>query len=248
MTLQPLYDPRNGVMRVIGFMSGSGTNIRKLLEHQHRMVYQAYEIVALFSDKAESNAPPIAKEFDIPVVVRDIRGFYKKRETPLKDLSLRPQFELAALTSLHGYEAVAAAYGGYMSILSPVLVKSYIGVNVHPADLSIKSLDGKPKYRGGHAVADAIHAGESVLRASTHLMNLEVDCGGVLMISNPIPVNPEMTVEANQDFLKTEGDWKIFPKTLEYIANGRYARDETGTLHFDGKPIPHGIRIDEITG
>jgi hypothetical protein len=51
------------------------------------------------------------------------------------------------------------------------------------------------------------------------------------------------SIDEHQSKLKEAGDWKIFPLTLQYIAEGRYARDEKGDLYFDGKQIPSGIRL-----
>ncbi|HSU72701.1 MAG TPA: formyltransferase family protein [Candidatus Binatia bacterium] len=235
-------------MSVIGFMSGSGSNIRKLLEHQKKLGDKVYRVVALFSDRFDSKAPQIGKEYDIPVIIRDIDAFYAARGKPRKDLSLRPAFEEEALRALHPFYAAAAAYGGYMSILSRLLVQKYIGVNVHPADLSVKRADGlKPKYTGDKAVAKAINAGEKYLRSSTHMMSEQVDCGQVLMISKPMAVNVNETPDQNQGRLKEAGDWEIFPKTLELIAQGRFARNDEGLLYFDGKPAPDGIRLEDLT-
>lgn len=47
----------------------------------------------------------------------------------------------------------------------------------------------------------------------------------------------------HQDRLKKIGDWVIFPKTLESIADGRYSQDEQGDLYFDDKSIPDGVKL-----
>ena len=49
--------------------------------------------------------------------------------------------------------------------------------------------------------------------------------------------------DAHQNRLKEAGDWIIFPRTLEHLADGRYSQDEQGNLYFDGQPIPHGLSI-----
>ncbi|MDO8660970.1 MAG: formyltransferase family protein [Candidatus Woesearchaeota archaeon] len=245
--LKPLYDSANGIMRVVGFMSGSGRNICKLLEHQKQIGDKVYQIVALFSDRAESNAPKIGKEFDIPVVVRDIEGFYAKRGISRKDLSLRADFDAETIQALKPYGASTAAFGGYMSILSPVLVDAFVGVNVHPADLSVRKLNGKPRYTGAKAVMKAMNEKETHLRASTHIMAEEVDCGSILIISQPIHVDPKESATNNQNRLKEQGDWIIFPRTLEYLAKGRFTEDTTTKIvHFDGTPIPSGIKLENI--
>ncbi len=247
MTLKPLYDAAKGVMRVIGFMSGSGSNIRRLLEYQHELEDKVYKIVGLFSDNPKSNAVEIGKEFGVPFFVNDIEAFYAKRGKPRKDLSLRPEFDIEAYRLLHPLEASVAAFGGYMSILSYVLVHAYTGVNVHPADLSVLKKNGTPTYTGDRAVAKAINAGETHLRSSTHIMADKVDCGPILMLSTKMLINQEETPEKNQEHLKKHGDLVIFPKTLEYLAQGRFSIDtDTKIIHFDEKPIPFGVKLEDI--
>lgn len=76
------------------------------------------------------------------------------------------------------------------------------------------------------------------------------------MVSSPLTITlPEDFDAENKDQVKTianqhqnrlkeVGDWVIFPKTLEYIADGRYSQDEQGNLYFDGTPVPQGVRLD----
>ena len=53
-----------------------------------------------------------------------------------------------------------------------------------------------------------------------------------------------ITVE-HQERLKEIGDWKIFPRTVELIARGRFALDEMNRVYLDGRPIPRGYRESE---
>jgi len=129
-------------------------------------------------------------------------------------------------------------------------------VNVHPADLSILSPDGKRKYVGDHAVLDAISTGETTLRSSTLWTDQGVDTGPLLMVSDPLKVElPEpfdallkdrdkllSLVQEHQERLKEVGDWKIFPRTIEMIAQGRFALDEMNVVYVDGHPVPEGYR------
>lgn len=129
-------------------------------------------------------------------------------------------------------------------------------VNVHPADLSILDSKGRRKYVGDHAVLDAIEAGEEVLRSSTLWTDQGVDTGPLLMVSRPVPVElPEpldllrqnrekflQVAEEHQQRLKEIGDWKIFPRTIEMIARGRFWIDENRRVYVDGQPVPKGYR------
>ena len=48
----------------------------------------------------------------------------------------------------------------------------------------------------------------------------------------------EKLADLNQDQLKKIGDWVIFPKALELLAEGRIYADEKNTLYIDDKPAP----------
>lgn len=257
MALTPLYDPSNGPMRVVGLMSGSGSNLRKIIEHERQLGGETpYQMVALFAENKESKVIPIAQEFDLPYIVRDMKEFYQARERLLRDMQVRAEFDRKTAELLGQYDAPVAAFGGYMKLATAPLLNGFICVNVHPADLSIKRDDGLPRFTGDNAVRDAIKAGEQYLRATTHIMVEKADQGPLLMLSQPIevvrgdtdlsdPVKLKALAEQHQDQLKQAGDWIIFPQTLEGIARGRYARDETGALYFDGEKIPNGVRLEK---
>lgn len=257
MELTKLHDPKNGQMQVAGLMSGSGSNIRKIIEYEKQLEREQgtspYHLAVIFSDSYNSNATEIGKDHDIPVITRDIKGFYSTRGKPRRDLELRVEFDTETVKALAPFEATVAAYGGYMSIATAPLMEAFLGVNVHPADLSILE-EGKRKYTGSNAVRDAILAGEEYLRSTTHLIEEEVDGGRILMVSKPHqvakgenfdPNDKELVMKVaddNQNALKKIGDLVIFPRTLQFLADGRYLKNSKGVLFFD-EPIPQGVRL-----
>jgi len=103
--------------------------------------------------------------------------------------------------------------------------------------------------------------GQTEVRASVNIVEPVLDGGRLLMISAPLEVDlgnkggpyasmPEglkFTSAAidYQALLKRIGDWVIMPKTLQFLAEGRYEQDEAGNIHFDGEPIPNGIRLEK---
>ncbi|RKY86739.1 formyl transferase [candidate division KSB1 bacterium] len=258
MKVTPFHNPDEGILRVGGLMSGSGTNLRKIIEHQLNLKRtkgkSPYEVLVIFSDTWDSNANLIGKDYDIPVITRDIRSFYEHRGKKKRDLSIRPEFDSETVKALSPYDIKVAVYAGYMSIATAPLISAFLGINVHPADLSIEE-NGKRKYTGAHAVKDAILAGEKTISSSTHIIEEAVDEGRLLMISSPIPVEIEEGADLsdkdtltkiekyNQNRLKEAGDWIVFPKTIEFIAEGRFGYDENGNIYFDEKPVPKGYRL-----
>jgi folate-dependent phosphoribosylglycinamide formyltransferase PurN len=264
MTLTPLFDPKKmrRPMRVAAFMSGSGTNIIKLIERQKRLNAERgtspFQVNFIFSDRSDGSCQgeKIAYQNGIPYVSYDIRIFHRLRGLTRRvdipeGLAARRDFDSLAKGLIKAFEVDVIALGGYMSYIT--LDRC---VNVHPADLSILSLDGKRKYVGDHAVLDAISSGETTLRSSTLWTDQGVDTGPLLMVSDPLKVElPEpldalfkdrerllSLVQEHQERLKEVGDWKIFPRTIEMIAEGRFALDEMNAVYVDGHPVPEGFR------
>jgi len=256
-----LYTPKGRPMRVVGFMSGAGTNLMKIIEHQKKAEAEngscSYQVTAVFTDNPQSNAEKIAMRFDLPLVVNDIMAFYASRgKSDKKDLSIRVDFDNKTVDLLKDVDLDTVAMAGYMSIITEPILETFKGrmVNVHPGDLRIRKENGERLLTGDYAVGKAIKLGFSHIRATTHMVGKEVDGGEILMLSDPVPVRlPDgVTVEMlrdpknhelfrkiadrHQDRLKELGDWKIFPKTLELLAEGRYSLIG-GAVHLDGEPV-----------
>lgn len=249
-------------MRVAAFMSGSGTNIRRLLEYEkglhEKEGLSPYQVVFIFSDRSDGCAAgeKIALEHALPYVSYDIRAYHSAKgarrsvRTP-EGLALRQAYDQVAKRLVTAFEVDLIALGGYMSFIT---LRGC--VNVHPADLSILDDEGRRKYVGDDAVRDAILGGETQLRASTLWTDQGVDSGPLLMVSDPLPVELPVPVEvlrkdpallsriakAHQERLKEIGDWKIFPRTIELIARGRFSFDHAGGVHMDGRSVPAGFR------
>jgi folate-dependent phosphoribosylglycinamide formyltransferase PurN len=250
-------------MRVAAFMSGSGTNILRLLEREKRLRSirgsSPYEVIFIFSDRSDGSichGERIAHETGIPYFSYDIRTFHRLRGLPRsvslpEGLSARRKFDRVAARLIAAFEIDVIALGGYMSYIT--LNRC---VNVHPADLSILTTNGERKYVGDNAVFDAIAAGETTLRSSTLWTDEGVDTGPLLMVSEPLQIELPNSLDSllrdkeklmqvahtHQDRLKEVGDWKIFPKTIEMIAEGRFALDKFDKVYVDGRPVPQGYR------
>lgn len=262
--LYPHYASRK--MRVALFISGSGTNGLRIIERS-RESDSNYVVSLIFTDVKDTRnkrsgekmcrAKDIADEYGIAYECVDIRDFYAERGLKRTDLSIRPDFDRLVLEKLVGHELDLIANAGYMSIMTPVLTDEYGGkiVNVHPADLSIMEGDRR-KYVGIHVVEEAILAGEPELRSTTHIVREEVDHGEILVISEPVKIQLDVSLDVlredkelrskvvsdYQDQLKEKGDWVIYPLTIQMISLGRFSLGPAGVC-LDGKPAPKGYRL-----
>lgn len=267
MKITPIFDPQASgrAMRVAAFMSGSGTNVIRLLEREkeleNRRGGSPFKTAFIFSDRSDgvSAGEKIALDAGIPYFSYDIRKFYslrglKRTHLTPEGMAARKEFDSVASRLTKAFEIDIIALAGYMSYLT--LSRS---VNVHPGDLSILTPDGKRQWVGDHAVADAIASGETSLRASTIWTDAGVDTGPLLMVSNPLKVElpiplPDLlrdqrafkkVVDEHQRRLKEIGDWKIFPLTVEMIGKGRFSLDENNNVYVDGHPVPKGYRLEK---
>ena len=266
MVLTPIFDSHGdkSVMRVAAFMSGSGTNVIKLLKRQMELNQEPggspFKLIFIFSDRADgvSMGEKIAYDAGIPYFSHDINRFYsakglKKTCLTREGMEARREFDSVAARLIKAFDIDVICLAGYMSYLT-----LHRSLNVHPGDLSILTDDGKRKYIGDHAVADAIACGESSLRSSTIWIDSGVDTGPLLMVSRPLKVELPIplqdllkdgpafkkVVEDYQTRLKEIGDWKILPLTLEMIARGRFSLDERNNVYLDEKPMPKGYRLE----
>jgi len=266
-----IFDPKKGTpMPVACFMSGSGTNARKIIERSLKDD-SMYRVALVFTDVRDDRlkksgekrcrAKDIADEYGISYECVDIRDFYlSKGHKTRRDLSIRPEFDRMVLETIGPHAIDLIANAGYMSIMTRPLLDRFEGriLNVHPADLSIVE-GGERKYVGIHVVRDAILACEKELRASTHIVREKVDYGEILVISEPVTISLAegvdldtlrqdkrllgKVVDEHQDRLKKRGDWIIYPLTLQMIAEGRFALDGRGNVYLDGALMPHGLRL-----
>ncbi|MBW1765267.1 MAG: formyl transferase [Deltaproteobacteria bacterium] len=264
MEIIPIFDTKKACrpMRVAAFMSGSGTNVIKLLKREKAFKRQEgpppFQVIFIFSDRSDGgcHGESIAYENSIPYFSYDIRAFHstrglKRSVLTQEGMNARRNFDSIAARLVDIFEIDVIALGGYMSFTT--LDRC---VNVHPADLSILTTDNKRKYVGDDVVFDAITAGETELRSSTLWTDQGVDTGPLLMASEPleinlpVPLNVLLTdkvkmrqiADEHQELLKEKGDWEIFPDTIEMIALGRFGLGDDSNVYVDGEPVPDGYR------
>jgi folate-dependent phosphoribosylglycinamide formyltransferase PurN len=265
MKIASIFDPKKSgrAMRVAAFMSGSGTNVIRLFEREKELEKEPggspFKIIFVFTDRSDgaSAGEKIALDNGIPYFSYDIRKYYrlkglKRTALTPETMAVRKEFDSVASRLVNAFEIDVIALAGYMSYLT--LSRC---VNVHPGDLSIFTPEGKRRYVGDRAVADAIANGETSLRASTIWTDTGVDTGPLLVVSDPLKVElpaplPDLLkdkpafdklVAEHQKRLKEVGDWKIFPQTVEMIARGRFSLDENKDVYVDGMPVPEGYRL-----
>ncbi len=180
-----MRDPK----RVAILVSGRGSNMRALVEHEHD-----YDVVLVASNKPHAQGLDWARARGLPTWTWDSKGLDKE------------EFDRALSAALDDHGVGTIALAGFMRILSPWFVNEWAGriVNIHPSLL--------PKYRGLDTHARAIEAGDAVHGCSVHIVTEELDAGEVLG-SAEVPIERGDTPQSlEQRVLAAEH--QLYPQVL----------------------------------
>ena len=128
-----------------------------------------HDIVIMVYNKKKAKAKKRADRLDIP-------SCYSKDED-----------EIIAL--FNAYEVDMIVMAGWMKVVSKKFCDEFAGriINLHPSLL--------PKYKGLHAVEQALRAGEEETGCTVHFVNEFLDSGAIIK-QQVVPILPGDTVES----------------------------------------------------
>ncbi|MEY5023343.1 MAG: hypothetical protein RL569_256 [Actinomycetota bacterium] len=149
------------MLSIVVLISGSGSNLRALLEACDNPLFPA-KIVAVGADQAADGLAH-AEQFGVPTFVVE-PGLFPSRDKWSEMLLQNVKYHNPDLVVLAGFMKVLPE--SFVSELSPNLI------NLHPSLL--------PAFPGAHAVRDALAAGASTTGATVHIVDAGVDTGPVL--------------------------------------------------------------------
>lgn len=149
------------MLSVIVLISGSGSNLRALLEAAENPL-NGFKIRAVGSDNAADGLAH-AELFGVPTFVVSPSAF-DTREAWADMLLQNIQRYSADLVVLAGFMRILPA--AFVAALSPNLI------NTHPSLL--------PLFPGAHAVRDALNAGATETGATVHIVDEGVDTGPII--------------------------------------------------------------------
>ena len=112
----------------------------------------------------------------------------KKRADRLNINSCYSKDEDEIIALFEAYNVDLIVMAGWMRIVSKKFVEAFPGriINLHPSLL--------PKYKGLHAVEQAMKAGEDETGCTVHFVTEELDSGTIIKQQN-VPILPGDTVE-----------------------------------------------------
>ena len=175
-------------MRLGVMCSGNGTNFENIVTNP---ICNKHEVVLMIHNTKQCGAVKRAAKWGIPHV-----------RIPHKD-----EDKMIEMFRVWNVDLIILA--GYMRVIkNPSKFPAPI-INVHPSLL--------PKYKGLHAVEQAMEAGDEVTGCTVHYVNEELD-GGEIILQGEVPILPDDDIESLTKAIQRM-EYAILPEVINHVAN-----------------------------
>ena len=186
------------VAEIAVLISGTGSNLRRILEYQHSHD-TAYHVSVVIADRT---APGLqwASQYGVPSIVIPWSGDRAAFTTEICD-----RIDDA------GCDWVVLA--GFMRILSPEAIDRFPSriINIHPSLL--------PAFPGAHAVDAALAAGVDHTGVTIHFVVEAVDAGPIIA-QRKVPILPGDTVDSLHARIQVQ-EHDLYPAVVDALVAGR---------------------------
>ena len=173
-------------MRLGVMCSGNGTNFENIVTNP---ICNKHEVVLMIHNTKQCGAVKRAAKWGIPHV-----------RVPHKD-----EDKMIELFKVWRVDLIVLA--GYMRVIkNPNAFPAPI-INVHPSLL--------PKYKGLHAVEQALDSGDDVTGCTVHYVNEELD-GGEIILQSEVPILPNDDIISLTKAIQRR-EYAILPSAIEHV-------------------------------
>ena len=196
------------MLRVLSMVSGGGTNLQAIIDSVKNGTITNTELVGVISNNKNAYALTRAEE----------NGIDAKCISP-KDYESREVFNQELLKAVDAYEPDLIVLAGYLVVIPPEMIKKYKNriINIHPS--LIPSFCGTGYY-GLKVHEAALARGVKVVGATVHFVDEGTDTGPIIL-QKAVEVQNGDTPEVLQRRVMEQAEWKILPRAIDQIANGK---------------------------
>ena len=145
--------------RIAVLFSGTGTNLKYILEHLHA---KEVEVVVALTNRPDAGGIAFAEEYNVPFEIIDSCLF-----------SSREAFDSEVVHALHYYKPDLTVLAGFMRMLTPIFTDKVKAINIHPSLL--------PLHKGMMAIERSYDDENEVGGVSVHWVTSELDGGEVIL-------------------------------------------------------------------
>ncbi len=196
------------MLKVGVLVSGGGTNLQAILDAIDNGEITNAQVSLVISNNAGAYALERAKNHKIEAVCISPKS-YENRE----------EFHKALLEKLQESGVDLVVLAGFLVAVPAMIVEAFPNriINIHPS--LIPSFCGTGYY-GLRVHEGALARGVRVTGATVHFVDAGTDTGPIIL-QKAVEIDPEDTPETLQRRVMENAEWKILPKAIDLIANGR---------------------------
>lgn len=196
------------MLRIAVMVSGGGTNLQAIIDGVKDGTITNTEIVGVISNNRNAYALKRAEENGIPSLC-----------VSPKDYETREIFNEKLLEAVDGLQPDLIVLAGFLVVIPPAMIQKYRNrmINIHPS--LIPSFCGKGYY-GLKVHEAALERGVKVVGATVHFVDEGTDTGPIIL-QKAVEVEQGDTPEVLQRRVMEQAEWKILPRAIDLIANGK---------------------------
>ena len=204
-------------LRVLVMVSGGGTNLQAIIDRVKDGTITNTEIVGVISNNKNAYALTRAEENRIPSLC-----------ISPKDFETREIFNGKLLEAVESFEPDLVVLAGFLVVIPPEMIRKYENrmINIHPS--LIPSFCGKGYY-GLKVHEAALARGVKVVGATVHFVDEGTDTGPIVL-QKAVEVQQGDTPEVLQRRVMEQAEWKILPRAIDLIANGKVRVEDHRTV------------------
>lgn len=196
------------MLNVVVLVSGGGTNLQAIIDAVEAGKITNTEITGVISNNKNAYALERAKKYGINNLCISPKQF----ET-------RAEFNEKFIEAVDAMQPDLIVLAGFLVVIPPEMIRKYRNriINIHPS--LIPSFCGTGFY-GLKVHEAALSRGVKVVGATVHFVDEGTDTGPIIL-QKPVEVEQGDTPEVLQRRVMEQAEWKILPRAIDLIANGK---------------------------
>ena len=205
------------MLNVVILVSGGGTNLQAIIDAVENGTITNTKIAGVISNNKNAYALERAKK----------HGVENCCISP-KDYANRATFNQKFLEKMDELNPDLIVLAGFLVVIPPEMIAKSRNriINIHPS--LIPSFCGTGYY-GLKVHEAALARGVKVVGATVHFVDEGTDTGPIIL-QKAVEVEEGDTPEVLQRRVMEQAEWKILPKAIDLIANGK-VKVEDGRTH-----------------
>ncbi len=196
------------MLKILVCVSGGGTNLQAVIDAIRENRITNAQIIRVISNNRNAYALERARAAGIDAL-----------SVSPKEYADREAFHEAFLRAVEEKEPDLIVLAGFLVVLPEELIQRYRNriINIHPS--LIPSFCGKGFY-GIKVHEKVLERGVKITGATVHFVDEGTDTGPIIL-QQAVTVEDDDTPEILQKRVMEQAEWKILPKAIDDIANGR---------------------------